>query len=481
MTSGIPITAADVPTALKCVKVYIPDGDVHLYALRGQLSNVGKSWFWDTGGDVDLAREVAGWWIAASEATDLTLGCDDMAECNVNVNVNCGCGDGLPTTILCYDQNGQPIVTNQPPVSPTVPTSPVSDTWPVNPLTDTVPDGFEDWTQFDTEACGVANALWQLVYGWVVVAEGGIDTLATMGAAIALLFPSTAAEILAIIGGPYIIKWGEGLLEVILSEQASDILNEAREWLETNKQEIVCLIFQYRYDIPTMQIAIVRSFYNYISSVLTLTPEEETAVRNWGKSLFPVSLLLTWFFEFDRYIAAQEPINCAACAGNQGITWVAGEDHTEGDPTFALVHEGPTYVKASGTLTRNGAGDYRWGWVSLQAALSTVYTGPVHGIEFVVNELSSPAGDMNWTVRGINIGKPTTGQSVIVHDGTLDGTGYGVVATGAPSTWGPANVPNEISSGIIATTANATGQPTGTYTIDVQQVYFLDDTGARIE
>lgn len=313
---GVPASVADIPTGLKCIKVYIPDGtDIHLYALRGQLSNLGKSWWWDTGGDVELARDIASWWIAASEATDLTIACEDcdMAECNVNVNVNCGCGGGIPTTILCYDQDGNPAITPQPPVEPTIP-NPVGETWPINPTEDTAPDAFGDWTTFDVEACAAANGLWQAVYAMVTWAEGGIDLIATVATVIAFLIPGIGTAIVAALGGTAVVSLASVLVKIILSEQASDILNECRLWLETNKKEIICTIFQYRYDLPTMQIQLVRMWFAWVDVALDLSDVDQDIVREWGRAIFPLNLLLAYFFEYQRYIEASSPIDCSTCA-----------------------------------------------------------------------------------------------------------------------------------------------------------------------
>ena len=164
----------------KCAIIFYPadDGAFYLQALKGQLSKLALRWIWE--GNDAKQREIADIWLAHDLMTDdvfFRLDCDDIPlivgdeTLNINVNCNCGCGGAgsEPTTIICYDSDGNPVVTPQPPVEP-YQEPPVGDGWPVEPAYDDPPDGFADWTEFDVEACAAANGLWQAAYAWVTIA-----------------------------------------------------------------------------------------------------------------------------------------------------------------------------------------------------------------------------------------------------------------------------------------------------------------------
>ena len=217
----------------KCAIIFYPadDGAFYLQALKGQLSKLALRWIWE--GDDAKQREIADIWLAHDLMTDdvfFRLDCEDIPvvvgdeDLNINVSCNCGCGGAgsEPTTIICYDSDGNPVVTPQPPVEP-YQEPPVGDGWPVEPAYDDPPDGFADWTEFDVEACAAANGLWQAAYAWVTIAEGGIDLIASVAAALAVFAAQALAELLAVIGGASLMKMGEALVRIILSEQASDI------------------------------------------------------------------------------------------------------------------------------------------------------------------------------------------------------------------------------------------------------------------
>lgn len=420
----------------KCAIIFYPDdnGAFYLQALKGQLSKLALRWIWE--GDDEKQREIADIWLAHDLMTDevfFRLDCEDIPfiigdeDVNINVNCNCGCGGagGEPTTIICYDSDGNPIVTPQLPVEPYQPT-PDDGEWPQNPAEDSPPSGFADWTEFDAEACAASNGLWQAAYAWVTIAEGGVDLISTVAAALAIFAAQALAELLAVIGGASLIKMGEALVRIILSEQASDILNEAKSWLEDNKTEIVCVIFSLRYDIPTMQITLVRMLYAYVDSTLTLNDEEQAALREWARTIFPLNLLIAYFFEYQRYIDASTPVDCSSCAG-------LGRTYAGGFPAYLDVdQQTPPWFIASG-ITK------AFDTIESQAFVGVEEGIDINGAYALALNLDSVTIDypngyechvMGELVRNVNSGTPIVNESVLLHlaDYAGDTTGYDHVA-----------------------------------------------------
>lgn len=309
-----------VPDDYIKVCVTIPNRREYIRAFLASYSGLARWTNWEREPTKSGAIAAHHFLVAYNETvdnwTDCLSGEEEVTTIINNNYINCGgCGTGTPLTILCYDQDGNPTVTPQPPVDPTVP-NPVGDAWPADPSTDPVPDGFEDWTTFDVESCAAANGIWQAVYTMVVWAEGGIDLVATVAVLVAFMIPGIGTLIVAALGGTAIVSLASALVKIILSEQATDILNECKLWLEESKEELICLIFTNRYDIPNMQLEVIRHWFAWVNTVLVLDDVDQENVRELGKALFPLNLLLAYFFEYQRYIEASAPYDCSLCAGS---------------------------------------------------------------------------------------------------------------------------------------------------------------------
>lgn len=358
--------------------VTIPNRPEYIDAFLGSYNYLGRWTAWKQDGTT-RARDAARVWLAAIQDTISrweACGEEDMTTI-VNNYVNCGCGGGIPTTIICYGQDGQPVITPQPPVEPTTP-NPVGDEWPVNPEADTVPDGFGDWTEFDVEACAAANGVWQAAYFMVVLAEGAIDLIATILVIAAFVVAELPAIITAVISGSGLLKYAEGLVRILLSEQAADVLIDIREWLENDKDEIICTIFQYRHDIPGMQFRLVRMMHAHIFLTLTLDLEEETAVTEFGRSIFPLNLLLAYFFEYQRYIEANDPVICSTCSLESNIQFMNfggtsfKKNGVDVDITVPGSHAGD-FLEYGATYTIESASSSGYPWFDMHQAQFLLY------------------------------------------------------------------------------------------------------------
>lgn len=323
---GYKIPAEPNPGMFRCVKLWIPDDDFYLFALGGAYQFLTTWVAWEKDGTT-RAKQAAQAWKEAAAITylhgwecpfdpndpgsidDWIVESDDVA---ININVDCCCGGGS-NTLVCIDTDGNPIPTPQPPPSPILDPPPGVDDWPVDPQTDPVPDDFEDWTEFEDRACEVSNSLWEIAYWMAVAAEGAADVIATAGAVIVFLLGILPGSVTAAIGGVSLMEMVEALVQIIVGEQATDILLEVKDYLETEKEEIVCLIFSYRYNLPGFRAEFTANAINYVAQTVTLDDAEAASLRRFLDSLFPLSLLYEYFYTAGVLVAASDPIDCANC------------------------------------------------------------------------------------------------------------------------------------------------------------------------
>lgn len=235
--------------------------------------------------------------------------------------------------------------------------------------------------------------------------------------------------------------------------------------------DILCAIFNS--ETPALAMALIQEIIDADSA--------GWIVRNLLRMFIIDSTSIEPIWTLDAVdVTGYELVECNCTEFNPDIVWLA--DWEGAGSTFAIVTQDGNTIHAEGLLMDYGAGRYKWGWVAPSLDGDTLFPGvTIHGIEFVTVEFVM-LGTITVKVRGIDIGVPLAGQTVIVHDGTLSGAGYDIEETGTPTSgnWCPAMNPTQISSGAIATAGNITGQPEGTYKIHVDQFYYLDENGERI-
>lgn len=245
----------------------------------------------------------------------------DMEIIN-NVNVTCGgCGSSTPTTLYCILSDGTPVITPQPP-APTEPTPPPGSTLPLDPATDPAPEGYEDWTAYDQFACYMANVMWWTLHLIIRLAETFVDIAATLAALVTLLIPLLPAGMVAAIGGATLLDILWQLVQIITSEQASNILNELTDWLEDERQSIVCYLYSHRYDFGAEQgIVMGQRATEYMTQSLQMTTSESTAVERliaagfrytlwWDSVLVGAAQWITGTNEYTDFTA----VDCSTCS-----------------------------------------------------------------------------------------------------------------------------------------------------------------------
>jgi hypothetical protein len=295
---------------------------MYQYAFFGAYEFFGAWLAWERD-EARRGRLAAAAWKQAIELTRNAMGCesydytdvfseiaDAIRSIRISQTVNC-CGDG--GGLLYYNEDGEPVLTPQLPVDPLPPPPPVGDDWPINPDIEPVPEGFDDWTVFDVEACAASNAVWQLATWVVVAAESAAEVAAVIVSIMVVVLGALPAGAVSAIGGASLMEIAEALGQIVLSEQATDTLNKVADWLTEKKEEIVCKIFEYRHDLPGMQFELVRMMSAYLATYLELDEDEAAGVRRFGRSIWPMNLLLKWFYDAGTYIAATDPIDCSLC------------------------------------------------------------------------------------------------------------------------------------------------------------------------
>ena len=348
-----------IPEDFRCLCIVIPDDDMYQYAFFGAYEFFATWQAWEKDKD-KRGRLAAQAWKDAVRMTREIMACnydytevfgqiaDAIRTIRITQNVTCGGGGDI-----YFDDDGNPIV--NPPIYPPI-RPPGDGEWPVDPITDDPPDGFDNWDAFDLEACAVANAVYDLMVYGIIALEGVTDALAGIALlilTIAALIPSAVA---AIIGTFTLYEWAWALVEIGAFEQTGDWILDIRGWLESNQEEIVCLIYEYRHDVPGMQSEFISRLMLHMHGLYSLQEEEATALRNFGKRFFPFSLFFSWLYEAGVYIEANSVIDCSSCdGGTQAFAWSSKPNPEENEPdSMDVISSSANAVEAEGNTIVEG-------------------------------------------------------------------------------------------------------------------------------
>jgi hypothetical protein len=342
--------------------VTIPNRQEYIDAFLGSYNYLGRWTAWKQDGTTRARDAARVWLVAIQDTISRWENCEeDMAIINNYVNVSCGgCGStGLPTTIVCYLQDGTPVITPQPPVEPNPPPL-VGEEWPMNPI-GPPPEQFEDWTAYDGAACVVANLMWAVARSLIQVLENLGDILATLAALMVTVVALLPASVTAAFGGAALIEILKAYGTILASEQTSNIMLYALEWLDERKQEIICTIYSGRYNLPQAMINVVSDGANYVSANVTMTDIEKSGLYEFFFEVFPTSLPFKWLSNMADITAVDNPIDCATCGEIGGGVWTPG-----GEGSFCT-NDGidyqvyPSGLQFSGNISKEGEfGSYEY-------------------------------------------------------------------------------------------------------------------------
>lgn len=250
---GYLIPSPPIPEGLRCIKLWIPDDDLYLYALAGSIQylTTWRAWALDEGKNGRYAA--LAWW-AAWEYTQANgwLNCGDEippGEEEVTVINNyvtcgsgCGCGDGGDVPVYLPPGGGNPVIIPFPttgdenpiPPPPGSPTEPPPPYFPDDPT-------WPDRATWEESRCRIANYGWRLIANFTFNMEQLDNRVVSIGAILAIFVGYAPAYILARIGASQLIYIIAAIGEFTAVTGAwSAFWLKIHEWWEAHQMDIVC-------------------------------------------------------------------------------------------------------------------------------------------------------------------------------------------------------------------------------------------------
>lgn len=375
-------------TEFECRKVYVPkiDSQEYLTALLGALDFFSKWVAWKEPHNPFDAKTAADVWKIANALThaEWENGCDDMSECNVNVNVSVSnscvyTGEG---SYICYLDNGD-IIINPPPVG-TQPTQPVlplpndlTEPPEFTPGEGDPPDGWESWEAFDSDACQAANAMVEWVYRFFERAENffGQDVF-TMAAFAVVVVNVVSFGLAALFTRALQFKIVEVVGRLAFLEPLGDFFGMLAEWVDDNRQELVCELYQSRADAADWENALIARLVTASAGSL----ESETSDNLFLELL---SYLLPAYMGLNQLYGAitfdvETPIDCSVCNCTNGYSLV---DITS---SVTATWDNQGHPGESGSTTSGST-------ITLSGVTSTnTYGGGDHIVDFTLSGITFP-------------------------------------------------------------------------------------------
>lgn len=408
-------------TEFECRKVYVPkiDSQEYLTALLGTLDFLSKWVAWKEPHNPFDAKTAADVWKIANALThaEWENGCDDMSECNVNVNVSVSnscvyTGEG---SYICYLDNGD-IIINPPPVG-TQPTQPVlplpndlTEPPEFTPGEGDPPDGWESWEAFDSDACQAANALVEWVYRFFERAGNffGQDVF-TMAAFAVVVVNVVSFGLAALFTRALQFKIVEVVGRLAFLEPLGDFFDMLAEWVDDNRQELVCELYQSRADAADWENVLIARLVTASAGSL----ESETSDNLFLELL---SYLLPAYMGLNQLYGAitfdvETPIDCSTCNCIDGYSLVDITDtitatwDNQGRPgEVGAVTNGSTITLGGITSTNTyGSGDHIIDFTLSGYTLPTPYNYKAMVVDVLT---SSNIDGLQFGASDINLAPP---------------------------------------------------------------------------
>lgn len=306
--------------------VFLPDDPDCLADFVGALTFFTKWVAWERDNDKN-GRYMASLWLAAFEQTMLNFytseGCGDMAEpCTVVVNnyVNCGCGASSTDTMYCVNDDGT-ITINPPaiPDQPVPPEIPLPDDMteppdPFEPGTGEPPAGWGDWGEYDEDACRAANSM--VSYAHEFFYQGGTfltEDLFTMAAALVVIVNvlTHPAGFLVLFDRGLILKIVEIVGRLSIVEPAGEAFLAISEWIEENRQELVCDLYTARGDAASWENTLIANIFQFAETIF-YTEGGKGFLADMLSFMLPGGLALNLLYKNINY-DGDVSINCGQC------------------------------------------------------------------------------------------------------------------------------------------------------------------------
>jgi len=241
------------PDGLRCIKLWIPDDDLYLYALAGSIQylTMWKAWALDEGKNGRLAA--AAWWAAwvyTQENGWLNCGDttppedEDMTTVNnyVYCGSGCGCGDGTNVPVYLPPGGGNPVTLPLPttgdenpvPPPPATPTEPPGTYFPDDPV-------WEDRAEWEAARCKIANYGWRIIGNFLYNMEQVDNRVVSIGVILSIFLAYAPAYILARLGASQLLYMVAAIGEFTAITAAwSAFWGHILTWWNEHQQEIVC-------------------------------------------------------------------------------------------------------------------------------------------------------------------------------------------------------------------------------------------------
>ena len=335
------------------VCVYVPDKPEYLQALLGSLSGLSQWIVWERDDDKS-AKKSADLWKVANALTTLTWekdcgGCGEMAfdceamkEClievakaiSVNVTVNNSCGASGSDAFYCVSDDGTTII-NPPPVGDTPPPPPTlpPDIDPVPVVTPDEgdpPEGWETWEAYDASACNAANAYVDFVARALRWIASFIESdLIQISVLVVSLFALLGGGLVGLFSRSTMILIAEMVYQLLALEWLTDEIDDMAQWVEDNRQELVCGLYRKRGNINEATTDFIADLYGEAVALVTDIEDSGTWLSYWYKlaNMFFGGELLHYFMRLESPVNPNF-VNCSLCDESPPVFWVA--DYSSG-------------------------------------------------------------------------------------------------------------------------------------------------------
>lgn len=253
---------------------------------------------------------------------------------NTNNCSSCSGSTGI-TNLYCVREDGTVEVTPYTP-PPLTPDPPPGTTFPIDVEVDDPPTGYGDWEEYDSQACIAANFMWYFAKFFVNVLETIADWVAAFAALVTLITPLMPAEVLLAIGGVTFLEILHQLVNIVVSEQATDILNEISDWLDLKRDDLVCAIYSHRYDFGQVLPDFLENLTDYVQATVTMDASERNAVENFVTSLFTMTIFYSVIADqIDLYKVftdadPEDMVDCSQCLAPGATSYDYDELFTTG-------------------------------------------------------------------------------------------------------------------------------------------------------
>lgn len=340
--------------------VYVPDKPEYLQALLGSLHGLSQWVVWERDNEQSARRSAELWGLAnmqtlATWATDcqgcgeMAFDCETMKDClieiakaiSVNVTVNNSCGGGDESTFYCVNDDGT-ITINPPPVSDTG-TPPATLPPDINPVPvvepgdGEPPDGWETWEDFDASACNAANAYVDTVIKSFRFFDSFIGRdLPQMTVLVISVTALLSGGLANLFSRATILLIGEVLYELLQLDWLGDEFEEIAQWIEENRQELVCLLYTKRGNLNGAYLDFLGEVSSYVSG--KLDDVEAEGYVSWLYRLMLNGDVLQYFMRVESP-SGENYVSCAECEYESDGSWDVVYTQRETSPFSAYTEQ----------------------------------------------------------------------------------------------------------------------------------------------